>query len=131
MTDIVMQTLIVFGLLVGVSMVVAVVIQGIVVAMGRSADRRERTRKKTAPPPAGPVAAGGPPPEHVAAIAAAVSVVFDDGHIVRIEPVRHDTGWITSGRQAHHGSHHPGPRTTRRPGPQPRPQPPSPPRESR
>ncbi|WP_425309193.1 hypothetical protein AADG42_10620 [Ammonicoccus fulvus] len=131
MTDIVMQTLIVFGLLVGVSMVVAVVIQGIVVAMGRSADRRERTRKSATAPQTDPVTAGGPPPEHVAAIAAAVSVVFDDGHIVHIEPVRQDTSWTASGRQAHHSSHHPGPRTTRRPGPQPRHQPPSPPRESR
>lgn len=121
MTDTVSQTVTVLALLIGVSFVVAVVIQAIVVAMGRTADRMERTRARTTPKAAAPAPIandGRPPPEHVAAIAAAVSVVFEDGHVVHIEPVRHDSSWTASGRHAHHSSHHLGPRGTRRPGPQ-------------
>lgn len=101
-------------LVVTVSMVIAVVIRGITVALGRSA-RRAAVSPST---PAAMVDDGRPPAAHVAAIAAAVSVVFDDVQIVRIQPSRHDVGWHASGLAAHHGSHRLGPRTQRRPGPQ-------------
>lgn len=119
--DVLTQTLTVAGLLVGVSMVVAVVIQGIVVLLGRSADRVAARAALAAPPAPDPAALpvddGRPPAAHVAAIAAAVSVVFDDAQVVHIEPSRHDTSWTSAGRQAHHSSHHLGPRGSRRTGP--------------
>lgn len=108
------QLFTVAALAVSVSMVVAVVIKGIVLAMDRSG-----SGTPASPPPgtaAQPAASSAPPEEHVAVIAAAVSVVFDDGaRIVRIEPSRADTAWTASARQTQHTSHHLGPRTPRRP----------------
>lgn len=117
--------LVVLGLTIAISMLVALVIRGMTSFLGRSAEHGRSRLTTSAPPPAvksapnpestGPGADGRPPDEHVAVIAAAVSVVFDDAQIVHIEPSRQDVGWSSSGRQAHHSSHHLGPRTPRRP----------------
>lgn len=105
------QTLVVAGLAVVISMLVAVVIQAIVVVLGRSGARRPLPAPT--PPPAAPDTL--PPAGHVAAIAAAVSVVLEGGRVVHIEPRLQEASWAAAGRQAHLSSHNLGPRTPRRP----------------
>jgi hypothetical protein len=104
------QTLAVAGLAIVVSMIVAVVIQGIVVVLGRSGMRRARAVLTARPAVA---MDSRPPPAHVVAIAAAVSVVLSAGRIVHIEPRRQDSAWADAGRQAHRSSHNLGRRTRR------------------
>ena len=90
-----------------VSMLVAVVIKGIVVAL----QAIEGAHARVAPPePVHPALADMPPaipPEHIAAIGAAVHAMMGTYRIVHIEDTRRRSAWIDSGRHAHHTSHDP------------------------
>ncbi|HMX16188.1 MAG TPA: hypothetical protein PK375_12280 [Rhodocyclaceae bacterium] len=103
MTDVLSTTLSISVIAVAVSMVIAVVIRGIVAALGRL-EAKPAARSATTVLPQ-QVAPDGPPPEHVAAIAAALAAVLGGHRIVHIEEGRRHTGWLAEGRQAHHGSH--------------------------
>lgn len=105
------ETFTVLALTVTVAMVVALVIKGITVILGR----RDAAGAAGAPglphaPVTQPRRDEGPPAEHVAAIAAAVATIIDGGRVVHIEPTRSGTGWSAAGRQSHHASHNLGPR---------------------
>ncbi len=104
MSGLMVKTLGIYLATLVVSLVVALVIKGIVVILGRL--ERDGSVRAPAPAPAkAPVAADAIPAEHVAAIADAVSAVIGDHHIVHIEDTHHGSGWRAEGRQAHHASH--------------------------
>jgi len=92
--------LVVYGLAIVVSMIIAAVIKVIVVALGAL----ER-KPAAAAPSAAPVAAFDVAADHVAAIAAAVYATMGAIRIVHIEPTHVGGEWSVEGRLALHGSH--------------------------
>lgn len=99
------HTLTVAAIVVVVAMLVAVVIKGMVLVLGRGPQGAAPADPGPARPEGGVSAPGAPPPHHVAIIAAAVSAVFDEAVVVHIEPGRSDGGWASTGRSEHHQSH--------------------------
>ena len=102
MAEIWSKTLVIYGLAIVVSLLIAVVIRLIVAVLGRG----ER-RTATAAQPVVVAAAPAPviPPEHLVVIAAAASAMCGEQRVVHIEESRRRPGWAADGRQAHHASH--------------------------
>lgn len=99
MTDLIVLSITIFGMAIVISLLVAALIKGIVVALPllrrRGAPQTQRS----------PVTAAGVPPEHVAAITAAVASVVSSGHIIHIEDLGRTSTWTTEGRMIHQTSH--------------------------
>ncbi len=93
---------VIYGIVIVVSMLVAVVIRGIVWALSRQAP--EPVVKPAAPQP---VVVAGIPPEHLAVISAAVAAMFGVHRIVRIETSARGYSWTAEARSVHHTSHAP------------------------
>lgn len=92
--------LVVYGLAIVVSMIIAAVIKVIVIALGAL------ERKPAAAPAAAPTATLDVMGDHVAAIAAAVYASMGAAaRIVHIEPTHTGAEWLVEGRMAQHGSH--------------------------
>ncbi len=95
---------VIYGIVIVISMLVAVVIRGIVWALSRQAAQVEA--KAPAKPAAPPILAGVPQ-EHLAVIAAAVAAMMGAHRIVRIEAASRGFGWTAEARTVHHTSHAP------------------------
>jgi hypothetical protein len=96
--------LVIYGIVIVVSMLVAVVIRGIVWALSRQAITAAPVVVKPAAPQ--PVVVGIPQ-EHLAVIAAAVAAMFGAHRIVRIETSARGYSWTAEARSVHHTSHAP------------------------
>jgi len=97
---------VIYGIVIVISMLVAVVIRGIVIVLSRQAAVAEA--KAPAKPAAAPQPAiTGIPQEHIAAIGAAVAMMMGAHRIVHIEMAQRGFGWTSEARAAHHLSHAP------------------------
>ena len=98
---------VIYGIVIVVSMLVALVIRGIVWALSRqtTAPTTAPAAKPVAPPQ--PVAVAGISPEHLAVITAAVAAMFGAHRIVRIEAPARGYSWTAEARSVHHTSHAP------------------------
>lgn len=96
MGEVILEAAAAYGLAIAVSLVVAVLIKGIVAALG--ALERRRTAVRPVPGPEAIDAA------QVAAIAAALHAVVGEHRIVHIEAGPH-AAWSAEGRLAQHASH--------------------------
>jgi len=94
---------VIYGIVIVVSMLVAVVIRGIVWVLSRQAAQAEA--KAPAKPAAPPILAGVPQ-EHLAVITAAVAAMGAH-RIVHIETMTRGFGWTAEARTVHHTSHAP------------------------
>lgn len=104
--DAIGDILVIYGIVIVVSMLVAVVIHGIVWVLSRQA--KEETAKAPAKPaPAARPALAGIPQEHLAVITAAVAAMLGAHRIVRIETPFRGYGWTAEARTVHHTSHAP------------------------
>ncbi len=104
--DLIGQSIVMYGMAIVISMIVAVVIKGIVTALSLA-------EKKAPAPAAQLVSKSAPGPavqqaqDDIAAIAAAVYSVMGATRIVRIEDARRSHAWETEGRMLHQTSHAP------------------------
>ena len=108
MSDLVVNTLWIYGLAAVVSLVIAALIKLIVVLMGRA--ERPVAVAALPPQPARPATAGAgeaADARMVAAIGAAVYACIGEHRIVHIEDAVHGAGWAAEGRAAHHSGHLP------------------------
>jgi hypothetical protein len=105
MTNPTLLSIVIFGMAVVISFLVAALIKGIVVALPlmRRRDAAQAADRATQPPPE--AAAVGVPPEHVAAITAAVAAVMGPGHIIHFEDRGRAAAWTAEGRMLHQTSH--------------------------
>ena len=102
--DAIGDMLVIYGIVIVISMLVAVVIRGIVWVLSRQARQEEakapaRTAAQSAPT--------GVPQEHLAVITAAVAAMMGAHRVVRIEMAQRGFGWTSEARAAHHLSHAP------------------------
>jgi len=98
---------VIYGIVIVVSMLVALVIRGIVIVLSRQATQPEtKAPAKPAPAPAASVIAGIPQ-EHLAVITAAVAAMMGAHRIVHIEMAGRGIGWTAEARTVHHTSHAP------------------------
>jgi len=95
---------VIYGIVIVISMLVAVVIRGIVWALSRQA--KQEAVKAPAKPAVQPALAGIPQ-EHLAAITAAVAAMMGAHRIVHIEMASRGFGWTAEARTVHHTSHAP------------------------
>ena len=95
----------IYGIVIVVSLLVAVVIRLIVWTLSRQAERAPKS--VVAKPLAKPVADPGIPPEHVVVIAAAVAAMTGAHRVVRIAPTPGGQAWTAIARSAHQTSHLP------------------------
>ena len=95
---------VIYGIVIVISMLVAVVIRGIVWALSRQA--RQEEVKAPARPAAQPALAGIPQ-EHLAVITAAVAAMMGAHRIVHIATATRGFGWTAEARTVHHTSHAP------------------------
>lgn len=100
MNEVISLSLGVTALAIVISLVVAVLIKGIVMALSLV----------EGPPQAMPVAARAPaagsvPDEHIAAISAAITAVMGSNQILHIEDRSRGGVWTAEGRMMHHTSH--------------------------
>ena len=94
---------VIYGIVIVISMLVAVVIRGIVLVLSRQAKTEEI---KAPAKPAAP-AIVGIPQEHLAVITAAVATMMGAHRIVHIETMTRGFGWTAEARTVHHTSHAP------------------------
>lgn len=99
--DAVSQVLLMYGLAILISLLVAVLIKGIVAASGRLRRPSESSTQAPAPP------VEEPAQDDIAVIAAAVYAMMGAQRIVHIEGVGHSRTWTASSRAAHYASHQP------------------------
>lgn len=99
----------VYGIVIVISFVCALVIWAIVHALAAVAKKPEAAEAAPAEPPAPvPVAANDDiPPEHIAAIAAAIHCLSEEATILHIADDRRRVAWVAEGRLVHHSSHNP------------------------
>lgn len=97
---------VIYGIVIVISMLVAVVIRGIVWVLSRQA-QEEPVKAPAKPAPVAQPALAGIPQEHIAAIAAAVAAMMGAHRIVRIEAPSRGFGWTAEARTVHHTSHAP------------------------
>jgi Na+-transporting methylmalonyl-CoA/oxaloacetate decarboxylase gamma subunit len=97
---------VIYGIVIVISMLVAVVIRGIVWALSRQA-RQEAAKAPAKPAPAVQPALAGIPQEHLAVITAAVAAMMGAHRIVHIETASRGFGWTAEARTVHHTSHAP------------------------
>jgi hypothetical protein len=103
MQALILKTLLIYGLAIVVSMLIAVVIKGIVV--GIKVFKRAPVRHAPSAVAARTVAGPDIGADHVAAIAAAVYAMIGAHRIVHIEAGQRGGDWVSGGRAAHHASH--------------------------
>ena len=89
----------VYGIAIVISLLVAALIKGIVVALPLVERRREKSVAK------GPAPTAVVPSEHVAAITGAIAAVMGERHIIHIEDRRAGAVWSAEGRMIHQTSH--------------------------
>jgi len=105
--DAIGDMLVIYGIVIIVSMLVAAVIRGIVWVLSQQAAQTEtKAPTKPAPTVAQP-ALSGIPQEHLAVIAATVAAMMGAHRIVRIEMANRGFGWTAEARTTHHTSHAP------------------------
>ena len=107
MNELVLLSLGIYGIAIVISLLVAALIKGIVVALPMLERRHPEPALRAATP------AAAVPPEHIAAIAAALTVGMGERHIVHIEDRRAGTVWSAEGRMIHQTSHAPSRRQPR------------------
>ena len=99
--------LIIYGIVIVVSMLVALVIRGIVIVLSRQAEK-EAAKAPAKPAPVAPQPIlTGIPQEHLAVITAAVAAMMGSHRIIRIETPDRGFGWTAEARSSHHTSHAP------------------------
>ncbi len=103
MSELVVNTLWIYGLAAAVSLLIAALIKLIVVLLGRV----DRPAAAVAPPRARPATVEAGDARVVAAISAAVYACIGEHRIVHIEDAVHGAGWAAEGRAAHHSGHLP------------------------
>ena len=99
MSELVLLSITIYGLAIVISLLVAALIKGIVVALPLLL---RRGAVKVEPPP-GPAA--DLQSEHVAAIAAALATIIGPNHIIHIEDRGRAAVWAAEGRMIHQTSH--------------------------
>ena len=97
---------VIYGIVIVISMLVAVVIRGIVWALSRQA-KQEAVKAPAKPAPAVQPARAGIPQEHLAAITAAVAAMMGAHRIVHIATPDRGYSWTAEARTVHHTSHAP------------------------
>jgi len=97
---------VIYGIVIVVSMLVAVIIRGIVWVLSRQAKQEEAKAKAKARPAAPPIIAGVPQ-EHLAVITAAVAAMMGAHRIVHIATPDRGYSWTAEARTVHHTSHAP------------------------
>ena len=107
MTDIVVQSFLMYGLTIVVAGITAVMIRGVVVGLERL--NKPKAAAVAAPAEAKAVPAPAAPAEdtdaHVAAIGAAVYAMLGDVRIVYIGESERSPSWTVTGRSLHQTSH--------------------------
>jgi len=96
---------VIYGIVIIISMLVAVVIRGIVWMLSRQAAQAEA--KAPAKPAVSPPVIAGIPQEHLAVITAAVAAMMGAHRIVRIDAPGRGYSWTAEARSVHHTSHAP------------------------
>ena len=104
--DAIGDMLVIYGIVIIISMLVAVVIRGIVLVLSRQAAQAE-AKAPAKPAPAAQPAVAGIPQEHLAVITAAVAAMMGAHRIVHIEMASRGFGWTSEARTVHHTSHAP------------------------
>ena len=97
---------VIYGIVIVISMLVALVIRGIVWALSRQAAQTE-AKALAKPAPVAPPILAGIPHEHLAVISAAVAAMMGAHRIVRIETSGRGYSWTAEARTVHHTSHAP------------------------
>jgi len=107
MTDLIIKSLGMYGLVIVISMLAALLIKVIVVVIAKSEDSRGRkqARIEAARVPE-PILTGEVDPRHVAAISAAVFAVLGSHRIVHIAGSRNLPSWAAEGKRALQSSHY-------------------------
>ncbi len=100
MKDPILLSIMIYGLAIVISFLVAALIWGIVVALPLLRGRESAPAADLAMD-----AATAVPAEHVAAIAAAVAAIAGPRHIIHIEDRGRATAWSAEGRMIHQTSH--------------------------
>ena len=98
---------VIYGIVIVVSMLVALVIRGIVWALSQQTTAPAPATAVKPAAPLQPVAVAGIPPEHLAVITAAVAVMSGAHRIVHIEALARGYSWTAEARSVHHTSHAP------------------------
>ena len=96
---------VIYGIVIIISMLVAVVIRGIVWILSRQAAQAEA--KAPAKLAVSQPVIAGIPQEHLAVIAAAVAAMMGAHRIVRIDAPGRGYSWTAEARSVHHTSHAP------------------------
>lgn len=98
---------VIYGIVIVISMLVALVIRGIVWMLSRQAAQAEAKAPPKPVPAALPPVIAGIPQEHLAVIAAAVAAMMGAHRIVRIDAPGRGYSWTAEARTVHHTSHAP------------------------
>lgn len=104
LTPTLLKSVQIFGIVIVISLLVAVIIKFLVIATGQISKARPAAHTAT-PAVAPPVVAAGIPPEVVAAITAALAVVTGPHRVLRIAESKRN--WASQGRISQHHSHQP------------------------
>ena len=106
--DAIGDMLVIYGIVIVISMLVAAIIRGIVWALSRQAqDASTPAPIKTPAAPVPQLASAGIPHEHLAVITAAVAAMMGAHRIIHIEAPRRGFSWTSEARTVHHTSHAP------------------------
>ena len=97
---------VIYGIVIVISMLVAVVIRGIVWMLSRQAAQAE-AKASAKPTPVAQPAVAGIPQEHLAVITAAVAAMMGAHRIVHIATPDRGYSWTAEARTVHHTSHAP------------------------
>lgn len=100
------QSILMYGLAIIISMVVAVLIKGIATSLSMLDQKRNEAAARNAAATAPVESTRQVEADHIAAISAAIYAILGAHRIVRLEEEPHRGGsWSTAGRTAHHASH--------------------------
>lgn len=103
MSDLIGLSAGIFLLAAAISMVVALLIKGVVVALPLI---EGRAKPASGAATAEPMPTSGPvPPEHIAAVSATIAAMIGEHHILHIEDRGRGGVWTAEGRMMHHTSH--------------------------
>ena len=98
---------VIYGIVIVISMLVAVVIRGIVWMLSRQAAQAEAKAAAAKPAPVAQPVVTGVPQEHLAVITAAVAAMMGAHRIVHIATPDRGYSWTAEARTVHHTSHAP------------------------
>ena len=101
MSETLLLSITIYGIAIVISVLVALLIKAIVVALPLMQGRRQPVAA-TAPAAAAPAQV---PAEHVAAIAGAIAALAGERHIIHIEDRGRGAVWTAEGRMIHQTSH--------------------------